>query len=301
MTDRNRAARVEEILHMVLGARAGAAVRLNGGTRSLAFRDRSDVVLRLSDRPDAARRFRNERAALEFAARSNVLCPAAIEWGRSGDWSWQVTTCIVGLPVESVWPTSTEAERRWFVDGAAEAVVALHGIELDFFGHFVGPTFPSAQSALAAQLAAARAEALAAGRFSADEFDRMAARAADLAAVLPPAAPQLRHGDFHFGNLLVAGRSVAVLDFEWAGGGRGVDDLAIGDYQDALCPGSAGPLRAAYRARAGLDPETFRAMLHAARLTWKLIQSATRRDRDRAAVNKEELRALASAPAPFGA
>lgn len=285
-------AEVSGLLVSVLGARGAGAVRLAGGTRSIAYRVRGGVI-RFSRRPDAARRFANERAALAVVAgRSAVACPVIVDYGGAEAWCWQLTTAIAGPSVASLWPGATAAERDRLVQLAAQLLADLHRIELTSFGDLVGPGHASAGAALAARLAAARQTALANGRFTGDEFDVFAALAIELTTALPPAVCQLRHGDFHLGNLIAAGRNIAVVDFEWASGGRGVDDLAIGDYQDELCPGSAAALAADYRVRAGIDRNGFDRMLDAVRLTWKLVQSATRNNAAVAARNRAELAAF---------
>jgi len=285
---------VEDVLRAVLGPHANDAVPLEGGTRSSAFRHRRGIVLRISERVGAGERFENERAALALLGRvSDVRCPAVVDSGRHGPFFWQMTTLIQGPSVASLWPNASSKERRWFVDAAAQTLADVHRLGLPFFGDFVGPRYASTEDLLAARLAHARAEGTKAGRFEPLEFDALASRVTERARAIP-AVKEFRHGDFHFGNLLFVDRDLAVVDFEWAGGGCGVADLAIDDYQEEVAAESPALLQTSYCERIGVDRDAFQQSLFAARALWKLLQASTRRSPLKAVANKAELLDLLS-------
>lgn len=294
---------VDAIIPLSIASRfvavSAVTMRLLGGTRSAAFLLDDAFVIRLSSEPDAADRYSNEAVALGLLIGSGTRTPRSIATGNDEGYSWHLTTRVPGHAAHHVWPDLSFSERERLIRSAAEALFGLHSIEVGRFGDFIRPDFATYRELLDYQLANARKSALRLGRFSAGEFDEYAAILRDISDQIPVVSPQFRHGDFHLANVLWDGSDVSFIDFEWSAGGRGVNDLGIGDYQDALAAGSANLLRDAYRDISEMQPAIFHISLLAAELQWKIYQVATRHSEAKASVNKLELSGVLNRARPF--
>jgi aminoglycoside phosphotransferase (APT) family kinase protein len=177
-----------------------------------------DGVLRLPTPASGPRAIRTQRAALQAVA-GHVPAPALL-WHDDGEDNpfgrpFLVMSRVAG-DVPAMWRDVGEPERTALAEAAVETLAALHRVEPGDLGD--GMADPPTGLA-----------------FYARRLERFAPLPPVLRGGLwwlgrhepAPAPPALVHGDFRMGNLMVGeGRLRAVLDWEMAGPGDPVADLA---------------------------------------------------------------------------
>jgi aminoglycoside phosphotransferase (APT) family kinase protein len=177
-----------------------------------------DGVLRLPTPASGPRAIRTQRAALQAVA-GRVPAPALL-WHDDGEDNpfgrpFLVMRRVAGA-VPAMWRDVAEPERTALAETAVDTLAALHRVEPGELGGDAS----DAPTGLA---------------FYARRLERFAPLPAVLRGALwwlarhepAPAAPVLVHGDFRMGNLMVGdGRLRAVLDWEMAGPGDALADLA---------------------------------------------------------------------------
>lgn len=265
--------------------------RLVGGTRSEVYRC-GDHVIRVSGRTDAAIRFENEKRALDLVGgEAEVLVPTPIATGASDGLAWQVTTYIPGEAASSAWPGLSARARDALARTAGRQLARLHAIGCATFGYLVDPEGVTEHTWLGARLSEAADLASSRKRFSTSEIDDVCGRIrAEWSSYPETVGPCLCHGDFHFENVvLTPSGTIAFVDFEWAGGGRGIADLAKSDYQEAVASGSTAPMQVEYARAIGIARDDLHCMIATERLLWKFTQAATRENDRKALENKAEL------------
>ncbi len=226
------------------------------------------AVLRVCWRGDRER-FARE-AAVTRALPAGVPYPQVLDTGSDGDLAWQVTRAVEGVPLATLWPDLSRAQRRGAVHQIGRALAALHAhrFPADVVAALAAPR-PVGDTSASALIGADitplplwRAESLLAaagheGRADRALIDDVAARfreladadplaGAPLADVGPPpvAGPSVDavtcvHGDAHLANVLWHdGRLTALLDFEWVR--LGPPDLEIEPYPRADTAGLTG-------------------------------------------------------------
>jgi aminoglycoside phosphotransferase (APT) family kinase protein len=203
------------------------------------------TVLRVCWRGDRGRFVRE--AAVTRALPPGVPYPEVLDTGSDGDLAWQVTRIVEGVPLATLWPGLSGAERRAAVHQIGQALATLHAhrFPAEVVAALAAPRPVDDALALVGAditlLPLWRAESLLAvarreGRADPALIDDVAARfreladADPLAETGPPAgAVTCVHGDAHLGNALWKdGRLTALLDFEWVR--LGPPDLEIEPY-----------------------------------------------------------------------
>ena len=218
---------VAEALERWLGARGDARpVALTGratvGLSQDTFYVRvggEDGVLRLPTPASGPRAIRTQRAALQAVA-GRVPAPALL-WHDDGEDNpfgrpFLVMQRVDGA-VPAMWRDVAEPERSALADAAVDTLAALHRVAPGELGgdadRRARPGWRSTRAGSSASRRCPRS---------------CAARCGGSPATSPRrAAPVLVHGDFRMGNLMVGdGRLRAVLDWEMAGPGDALADLA---------------------------------------------------------------------------
>lgn len=262
----------------------GSVMPWHNGTRAHSFIVADNFVLRATRREEAAVAYANERIALELLADCEVV-PKLQAYGAEDGLHWQLTTLCPGVPVSSVWPMLTQAERCSLSQSAAGQLKRLHLHER--------PPASLMEWRRAPVIERCRSEAFYRGRLTEAEFERVEACIAVLD-VDDVAENRLVHGDWHFGNLLCDGTCVTgIVDLEWAGSGSFARDLCIGDYFDAQAFGSWRMFLKAFMCHRGVDEAD---LTEIARWTliWKLRQVSTRRNTSSAQRNRQVLLSICS-------
>jgi hygromycin-B 4-O-kinase len=292
-----RDAELHQLLRATLRAAglrdADTVYRLAGGSRSLAFCIDENYVLRLNNDKWSKEAFDNERRALEFLSDLDLPIPKLLGFGNYRGWNWQVTGRLLGEPVAAVWSSSTSRQRERLIECTAEALTILHRVRVPGFGCFCGLSFGSPQLEIESSVESHTSAALANGRLRAQEAELVGAAIAKQLTLLPgPLTSVFVHNDWHFWNLLTDGKRITgILDFEWSRGSDAFADLAIDDFLEEMCPGSSMQLLDRYL-RNSDDTHGWeeRRALHV--MMWRLEQTATRRNTDKARLNRSELLAL---------
>lgn len=197
--------------------RSGATVyRLHG-------KDGAPDLYLKHGRDAAADEVADEMARLRWLA-DHVPVPAIIQFARSADETWLLTSALPGRTAYRVLQANSEASGE-VVDAVASFLRRLHAVPVDACPFDGGA---------ALRLARARAR-IDAGLVDTDDFDDerrgwTAEQVWQALNRLPPFAtdPVVSHGDFSLDNLLMAGGEVAgCIDVGWAGVADRHQDLAI--------------------------------------------------------------------------